>query len=281
MRLHIPFNSLIFIFLIACNDSSQSESNEPGSDKIESIMGLSPALTEILYFACPDSMIVARSQACNFPEEALDKPIIQTYPLDIEGLIILKPDMILNEEGIISEEQINLIKDKNLNIKTFNYRKMDDVFNAITEVSKFCDCELVVKSKIDDLKDGLQNIPKIPGDKKALGLIWNDPIYVYGSNTLFSDQLKYIGIENSISEDFNKQYPEISREYLLKINPDIIIGGSFKYLDSVFFKKYPELKRIRAYQDSAIYDIDSDLITRPGPRSVLAIQEIYNAISED
>jgi iron complex transport system substrate-binding protein len=275
------FLLFIFFFFSCQNETGNQNSKAPnGNEKDLKLIGLSPALTEMLFFACPDSIILARSQACNYPEEALKKPIIQTYPLDIEALIALQPDLILNEEGIIALDQIELIKKQDLNIKTFQYRKMSDVFNAILEVGNLCLCSDSVVKKVNKQKATLKALKKNSIGKKAIGLIWTDPIYVYGQHTLFTDQIAYLGLENPIDESFDKQYPEVSREYLLRINPDIIFGLDFAHLDSTLFSDFPELKRLKAYKDSAIYFVDSDILTRPGPRSILAITEMQKAVYE-
>jgi iron complex transport system substrate-binding protein len=65
---------------------------------------------------------------------------------------------------------------------------------------------------------------------------------------------------------------------VLKINPDIIIGGGFGKMDSTFFRQYPELRRINAYRNRRIYDLTDDLMARPGPRVMESILELKEAI---
>ncbi len=248
---------------------------------LERIFSLSPALTEILFFACPDSIIVARSQACDFPPEALKKTKISTYPFDIESIIANKPDLIFSEEGITSIDQLKLLEDNNIPIYMFSYKKVDDIYAAIARVGELCQCSEIVEEKLTDLKavhdslkaDSVSNI-------KALGLIWTDPIYVYGRNTLFTNQLNEIGIRNAVDSIFGRPYPELSREYLLKINPDIIFGSSFEHLDTTLFYKFPELKRIKAYQERNIFEIDGDILTRPSPRSIEAMKQMKSHLHE-
>ena len=246
--------------------------------KIEHIIGLSPALTEMLFYLCPEKMIAGRTQACNFPPESSSLPVVTTYPFDLESIILISPDILLAEDGIISESQINLIQKTNIPIYIFQYDSMWDVFQAMRTISGFCNCDN--NSRIDSLNQLLMQIETRNLGKSALGIIWSEPIFAFGKNTLFSNQLEYLGIRNAIDSVYNNPYPELSREYVLKINPDIIIGNSFEYLDSMFFSNYPELKLIRAYRDSAIIEIDNDLLTRPGPRSVQAIYEIKKGLDE-
>ncbi len=73
--------------------------------------------------------------------------------------------------------------------------------------------------------------------------------------------------------------PALTREYILKLNPDVLIGGSFGKLDSTFFKNYPELKRIRAYQTRRVYGITGNLMERPGPRVVESVRELQKLVA--
>ncbi len=248
---------------------------------LERIFSLSPALTEILFFSCPDSMIVARSQACNYPPEALMKTEISTYPFDIESIIALKPDLVFSEEGITSVEQLKLLEDNEIPIYMFKYSHVEDIFEAIKKTGQLCNCSMKANKKIEKLKHRLDSVKEDKiRDIKTLGLIWTDPIYVYGLNTLFTSQLNEIGVKNAVDSVFTRPYPELSREYFLKINPDVIFGPSFEHLDSTLFLKFPELKRVKAYKNKNIFEIDGDILTRPSPRSIDAMLLMKSHIDE-
>lgn len=248
---------------------------------IDRIFALSPALTEVLFFSCPDSLIVARTQACDYPEAALEKPVISTYPFDIESIISMKPDLVLTEKGITSPEQIEILEKNHIPTYVFQYKNVEDILETIKKVGDFCDCTEETRSKVISLQKELEELKyENLANKKVLGLIWSDPIYVYGKNTLFSDQLRVIGLTNAIDSVFLRPYPEISREYFLRVNPDIIFGSGFEHLDSTLFKEYPELKRVKAYRDSSIYFINGDILTRPGPRSFEAMRQMKEVSDE-
>jgi iron complex transport system substrate-binding protein len=134
----------------------------------------------------------------------------------------------------------------------------------------------------DSLQQQLKAItthgPKQAPKPKVLAITWNDPIYVYGRNTIFTDKLRLIGADNAVPEVMAQPYPALTREYILKINPDVIIGGTFGKMDSTFFKQYPELKRVTAYQTRRIYAVTDDLMSRPSPRVVESVRELQSII---
>jgi iron complex transport system substrate-binding protein len=60
----------------------------------------------------------------------------------------------------------------------------------------------------------------------------------------------------------------------------VLLGGSFEKLDSTFFKNYPELRRIRAYQTRQIYGPNGDLMVRPSPRVVESVRELHGLLRQ-
>ena len=102
---------------------------------------------------------------------------------------------------------------------------------------------------------------------------------MYGQNTLFTDKIQLAGGQNVVAEKFAQPYPVFTREYILKLNPDVLIGGSFGKLDSTFFRNYPALKRIWAYQQRRIYGTTGSLMERPGPRVVELVRELQRLLA--
>jgi len=108
----------------------------------------------------------------------------------------------------------------------------------------------------------------------VLALASFDPIYAYGQNTLFTNEIEIAGGWNAIQDTLAQPYPALTREYILKIDPNVILGGRFGKLDSTFFKNNPELRRTRAYQARRVYATTPNLLQRPSPRIVEAIREL-------
>ena len=101
------------------------------------------------------------------------------------------------------------------------------------------------------------------------------PIYVYGVHSLLQDQMKYAGIENAITTHEKENYPLISVEELLKINPDyLIMSGNVDENIEAFLATYPQLSHLKCLQERKIISIDPNLISRPGPRSVDCVLEL-------
>ncbi|PJJ48137.1 ABC transporter substrate-binding protein [Hymenobacter chitinivorans] len=248
------------------------------------IMSLAASMTEMLYAVADTSTIVARTQVCDYPQAVLRKRVINSYPLDIEGLVALHPDVVFTTEGITSLDDIARLEKLGIPVYCQRYTTVNDIFRGLTDLGRLlgrpAQAQKLTDSLAAELKTVTQRPPGSSARPRVLAITWQDPIYVYGENTLFTDRIRLAGGQNAVTEHFAQPYPALTREYILKLNPDVLIGGSFGKLDSTFFKTYPELKRIRAYQSRRVYAITGDLMERPSPRVVESVRELQRLLQQ-
>jgi iron complex transport system substrate-binding protein len=246
------------------------------------VMALAPSLTEMLFLVCDTAQVAAVTQNCDFPAAAKRKPVVNSYPVDFEGLLRIKPDLVFAVEGITPLADARRIEALGIPVYYQQYRTVEDVLKGIEAVGTITGHAEKARRLADSLRtvrNAIRRETATLPKPKVLGIIWpEDPIYVFGRNTVFSDKLLTAGGVNAVEPIFEAESPALSREYILKINPDVIIGGDFEKMDTTFFRQYPELRRVNAYRNRRIYRLTDDLLSRPGPRVVESILEIKNAI---
>ncbi|TGE22465.1 iron ABC transporter substrate-binding protein [Hymenobacter aquaticus] len=245
------------------------------------IMSLAASMTEMLFAVADTATIVARTQVCDYPKAALRKQVISSYPLDLEGLVALHPDVVFTTEGITSLDDIARLEKLGIPVYCQRYTSVEDVLRGITDLGRLLNRPAPARHLTDSLRTALRAVEQLPRPGRppaVLAITWQDPIYVYGENTLFTDKIRRAGGRNAVTEHFAQPYPALTREYILKLNPEVLIGGSFGKLDSTFFKAYPELKRIKAYQNHRVYAVTGDLMERPSPRVVESVRELQRLI---
>ncbi|MDQ2771351.1 MAG: helical backbone metal receptor [Bacteroidota bacterium] len=241
------------------------------------VLALAPSMTEMLFAVADTATIVARCPQDNYPAAVYRKPVVNNYPLDLEKLVLLKPDVVFTVEGITSVDDAQRLQQLGIPVYFQRYRTVEDVFKGIETVGKLLGREAKAKHLADSLRQELKEMLVFCGNHerpKVLAITWQDPIYCYGQNTLFTDEIARAGGQNAVTDTFPQPYPALTREYVLKLNPDVLLGGSFGKLDSTFFKNYSELRRIRAYENHNVFAITGNLMERPGPRIVESIREL-------
>ncbi|RAK65057.1 ABC transporter substrate-binding protein [Hymenobacter edaphi] len=240
------------------------------------IMALAASMTEMLYAVADTATIVGRTQVCDYPAAALRKPVVNSYPLDFETLVGLHPDVVFTVEGITSPADAARLQQLGIPVYYQRYQRVTDVFRGLRDLGRLLGRQPQARRLTDSLA---QELGQLTADTagphlRALAVISNDPIYAFGRNTIFTDKIRLAGGQNALAEDFPQPYPSLTREYILKLNPDVIIGGRFGQLDSTFFRMYPELRRTTAYRTRRVFPVTGDLMDRPSPRVVESVREL-------
>ncbi|MBA9079027.1 helical backbone metal receptor [Rufibacter quisquiliarum] len=245
------------------------------------ILGLAPSMTEMLFAVADTGTIIARTQNCDYPAAALAKPVLNNYPMDYERLLALNPQVVFATEGIISAEVAAQVEKLHIPIYYQAYDSVADVLRGIRDLGRLLQREEQANAVADSLQLRLKALAADSGrapKPRVLAITWRDPIYVYGRNTILTDKLSFAGARNAVEEKFAQAFPALTREYILKMNPDVIIGGSFDHYEKTFFSLYPELRRINAYKNKRIFDVTDDLLARPSPRVVQSIEELKKVL---
>lgn len=246
------------------------------------IVSLAPSLTETLYAVADTATIIARTQADNYPAAVLRKPVVNSYPLDLERLVALHPDVVFTVEGLTPLDAAERLRQLGIPVYYQKYRRVADVLRGIDDVGRLLGRPAPARRLTDSLQ---QQLNALAAKVKAMGkplavlaLASADPIYAYGQNTLFTDEIRLAGGQNAVRDTFPQPYPALTREYVLQLNPEVLLGGRFGKMDSTFFRNNPELRRTSAYQRRRVYATTANLLQRPSPRVVEAVRELQKLL---
>ena len=241
----------------------------------ERVMALAASMTEMLFAVCDTASIVARTPHCDYPAAALTKPVVSNYPVDYEQVLLLKPDIVFTVEGITPLEVADRLQELGVPVYYFKFREVEDILEGLEKVGDITGRKQQAKQLTDSLRQQIARIEDRHQQQqepplKVLAIAGYDPIYVYGHSTVITDKLRLLGAVNAVEETFSP----LSREQILKANPDVLLGGTPEEMEKSFFSIYPELRKIKAYQNNRIYAPTQDLMGRASPRVVESIREL-------
>ncbi|WP_237144803.1 ABC transporter substrate-binding protein [Pontibacter pamirensis] len=238
------------------------------------VMALATSMTEMLFAVLDTSTIVGRTQNDDYPAAALTKPVVNNYPVDYEQVLRLKPDLIFTVEGITPPDVAARLEELGIPVYYQRYETVEDIFTALEDIGQMMGREEQAEHLADSLREEVAQIRARHQNQaqplRVLGLAGYDPIYVYGHSTAITDKLRILGAENVVEET----YEPLTREYILKSNPDVVLGGTPQELEESFFGIYPELRKTNAYQNRRLYAPTTNLMARPSPRVVESIREL-------
>ena len=245
--------------------------------KIERVISLAPSLTENIFAVGAGDRLVGVTEYCNYPEDAQKiQKVGDTLAPNIETIIALKPQIVfvstasqleafmktLESQGIT----VFVTDPKDLNGVLANLRQLGEIFGTLERTTILLN---ELQERILAVEEETRDKPKV----RTFVQIDKDALYTIGKDSFLTEIIERAG-GTSVTRTVATAYPKISKEAALALNPDaIIISESPNNLEpNEVFKNSPAVRNKR------VYKINADLISRPSPRIVDAMEQLAEAL---
>ncbi|MFA7397351.1 MAG: ABC transporter substrate-binding protein [Crenarchaeota archaeon] len=247
----------------------------------ERIVSLAPSNTEILFAVGAGDRVVGVTDWCNYPYDFSEwikagnmSSIGNYWNPSIEPILSLRPDLVLastDSSGDVAASLRNL----GYNVLILDGDTLNEVLNDVFLVGRATNqtdqaTTLVssLRTRIDTVVNTVKNAESTP---KVYYELWNDPLMAAGPRTFVSDLISLAGGQN-IFDDAASQWPIVSSESVISKNPDIILSHDAE------IKTRTGWYSINAVANNKIYQFDDDLLVRPVPRLVDALENLAEII---
>jgi iron complex transport system substrate-binding protein len=240
---------------------------------VSRVISLAPSLTEMVFAVDGGDKLVGDTTFCNYPPEAQKvQKVGDTISPNLEAIIALKPDVVLVTTASQIETFTRRLEEQHIPVFVTNPKDLEGVYQSIETIGKILGKEV----KAQELVAGLEKRVAEVENKTAQGTpyrvfvqISQEPLYAAGGTSFITDLIERAG-GFSVTANIKDAYPRLSKETALALQPDVIIistgDGNMKQND--VFADSPAVKNKKVFQ------IDGDLLSRPGPRSVDALEQI-------
>lgn len=255
-------------------------------EKPEKIVSLIPSNTEIVFALGLGEEVVGVSDYDNYPEEVSTKEKIGGMEINLEKIISLQPNLVLAHASSAhnGEEGLQQLKDAGIDVLVVNdAQNFDQVYDSIAMIGKATGETKKADELIAGMKEKLAVIKEksaeIKEKKKVLVEVSPAPdIFTTGKNTFMNEMLEVINAENIANDQ--EGWIKIDQEAMLERNPDVIITTYGDYVENppeqVIGRKGWE--NVNAIKNNQVIDVDSDRVTRSGPRVVEGVEDLAKAV---
>lgn len=244
----------------------------------ETIVSVSPALTEIVYALGGEDKLIGRSDYDDYPEAVLDIQSVGPIDLpDTELIVSLDPDVVL-ASSIFSEEAYNALTDAGITVVIIKDESdLEGMYTYITTTADVIGLHEEGQALVEDLEAELDEISAEVNDTIAGSEItvyycmgygeYGD--YTAGGDTFINDIIEAAGCVNAAGDI---EGWSISTEELLAKDPYIILVPSWGYDAFLETEPYSELT---AVQEGRVLSVDENIFNRVGPRNVDAVRTVF------
>lgn len=209
-----------------------SMNNSSGNVNTIRIVSLSPIVTENLFsLGLKNNIVGVDSLSDYFKPSAGITKVATVDTINYEELINLMPDVVIVWNRFYPDLESTVERLK-LPAKVFRFttERITDYYTAILDLGritgtlgKASELKEQFAIRINKLRSQYHNYPS----HSVIYILWDDPVYSVSENTWINDMIEICSGTNPLKK-LDVAYPVIEKEYLLKLQPEIIINATVK-----------------------------------------------------
>ena len=235
------------------------------------IVSLAPSVTEILFAIGLGDRIVGDTTYCDYPPEAKKiEKVGDTQNPSMERIVALHPDLVVVTTASQLEQFVDRLNQVGIPVYATRAANLDQLVDSINKLGEVTGAAAQaqaltasLRSRINAVRTRVAGLPA----PRVLVVLNSEPLMTAGANTFVNDLIANGGGE-SISRDEQTEYPKFSLETAVARRPQVI------FLQAGGAPLPSQLESTPAAQDKRVYHIDDNLLLKPGPRVVDALEQV-------
>ncbi len=281
------FQQIIFSVTVACMAGcGEAVPPERSASTPERIVSLAPNITETVYALGLGDKLVGATTFCTYPEAAKKIPRIGGFgQFNFEAMVSLQPDLVILHEEYESEK--NRLKSLGIPYLQTGSYYIADILKTIQDIGIACGIEQQADELVKQLEDRISAMKPLADTAPRVlitfgGSPGNDigQMHAFGTECIHNELLKLAGGRNVVPGKL--PYSILSKEAVLRLNPDIIIElapGQKEMQDPL--KQWTELSSINAVINGRIHILTNDYTCIPGPRFIQTLEDFVRIIRQN
>lgn len=250
--------------------------------KVTRVVSLAPNLTENIFAVGAGDRLVGVTTFCNYPEQAKSiAKIGDTMTPNMESIIALKPDIVFVSTASQIEAFMKTLEANGIAVYVTNPTSLDQVFKDLQQLGDLFETQDAASKLITDLQRRIlsASLPpeyEIEARPRVFVQISKEPLFTIGKQSFLTELIARVDGQ-SVTENVETAYPKLSKERASVMNPEVIIlsDSEDNMEPNEAFKNSPAVKNGR------VYKINADILSRPGPRLVDALEQIAKDLHPD
>lgn len=250
------------------------------------VVALTASDCEILAALGAEDTLVGRGEYCDYPESILEVPAVQSgADTNLEQIIALEPQVVIMAKMAQTEEQVGALEKAGIRVVVSDAQDIEGVYTAIRLIGALVGRNDEAEAMVADMQSAFADIAaKSENTGKTVyfevsPLQWG--LWTAGKGTFMDELATMCGLTNAFADV--EGWAEISEEQVLERDPDYIVTISMYYGEGPTpveeIKSRAGWDALKAVQNDAIFNADSNEVSRPGPRLKDAAEALYTFVT--
>jgi iron complex transport system substrate-binding protein len=246
------------------------------------IVSLVPSLTELIFALGAEQRLVGRTDFCDYPPAAREKPSVggMVAP-SLETIVALKADLVLATNSGNREEtvaQLDRLRIPTYVVNANRVSEVKDVIARLGELTGRLDAVSPLIARLDGRIAAVQKAVAPFAPPRVLYVVWPEPLIVPGRDAIVTELIGLAG-GRSITAEFRSDYPRVSLEAALAAAPEVILLASQgSTAGSIPREKWQRFASLPAVKTGRLHPVHGDLLHRYGPRMLDGLEQMARAL---
>ncbi len=245
------------------------------------IISLSPHITELLFAAGAGGRVVGVDDSSDYPAAVAGIARVgEPSALDVEGLLKLKPTLIVLWESGTPARRMAELERLNLRLYVTDQHRLDDIGATLLDFGRLAGTEQAAaaaaqgyRSELAQLRAQYAARPRV----KVFYQVWDRPLYTLSGTHVVTEVLSLCGGENVFAE-LSTLAPEIDKESVIARDPDVILVAATGAQGARQTLEWNRFSNLRAVRDHHVFTVDPSLVGRMAPRILQGIREVCTVL---
>jgi iron complex transport system substrate-binding protein len=200
---------------------------------------------------------------------------------NVEKVVSLNPDIVLTIEG--GDQWKARLRDLGIPVFTTNSTDLDDLVHDIVTVGRVTGAATQAESLAARMQGAANSVKQAVASEQPVTCFFEvsfQPLYTVGPGSFIYDLLQRAGCD-PVTADAKDAYPQWSVEELVRDDPDVYLVSSESGGTVSQVERRPGYDALSAVRQHRVYLVDSDLVSRAGPRVVAGLRALAEALHPD
>jgi iron complex transport system substrate-binding protein len=235
------------------------------------VVSLAPNLTELVFAAGGGSALRGVIRFSDHPAAARELPVVgDAFAIDYEGLVKLKPDLVLVWSSGLNDRQQARLRALGLNVFDSEIRHAQGISDTLRRLGVLLGHTETAEAAASRFEQQWHALIERHAGKRPVRVfwqLWHDPLMTVNREHLIGEAITACGGVN-VFGTMPLLTPTVSWEAAVTADPELVAASGREEDATRDFSPWRRFMKVRAVQRSQFAHIDGDLIGRMGPRFV-------------
>lgn len=263
----------------------------PPTSGYSRVVSMAPSITETLYALNLADKVAGVTRYCDYPPEAKAKPQVGgLLDPNYEAIVALEPDLAILLT--IHDEADARLKNLGIHTLVVEHRTLEGILTSFRLIGEACggieaaealviECERRME-RVRSNTAGLERPRVLISSARELGSGRLGTVYAAGKGQWYDNLIEVAGGTN-VFEDSFAQFPAVSAEGLLRLDPDVVIEmapdlAAAPYTREDIIAEWATLPGMTAVKTGRVYVLGGDYVPVPGPRFVQTLEDMAKVL---